>query len=273
MSDKMMSRMSSFSSAKPVVKEDVTKADTPGFRNKEIEDQEPFYYQHTFHIKNLRKIKDLGSFQSLKIEAEDRDMINAQMMPFVCQGVLFTILFCYERATRRRDFEGRTYLRILKHGTDTVNPAAPAVVFNKYLQNLNCGLKDVKNAFPGIINGNRIYFSVVNNNIPDSIVKFEIMCFDFETMKDRVVVSKEIPFPKAYQGSDLVPYMGLMSVFVPINDEAKFDKSIVLTEEEFLKNTNARYNFRSLAPLKESGKFRGLLQAFRLSEFDKLLYD
>ena len=53
-------------------------------------------------------------------------------------------------------------------------------------------------------------------------------------MKDRVVVSKEIPFPKAYQGSDLVPQMGLISVYVPINENAKFDKSIVLTEEQFL---------------------------------------
>lgn len=60
------------------------------------------------------------------------------------------------------------------------------------------------------------------------------MCYDFETMKDRVVVSKEIPFPKAYQGSDLVPQMGLISVYVPINENAKFDKSIVLTEEQFL---------------------------------------
>ena len=36
---------------------------------------------------------------------------------------------------------------------------------------------------------------------------------------------------------------------------------------------SARYNYRSLEPLPETGKYRGLLQAFRLSEFDKLLYD
>ena len=28
-----------------------------------------------------------------------------------------------------------------------------------------------------------------------------------------------------------------------------------------------------MEPLKETGKYRGLLQAFRLSEFDKMLYD
>lgn len=86
-------------------------------------------------------------------------------------------------------------------------------------------------------------------------------------------MSKEIPFPKAYQGTDLVPQMGLISVYVPINEEAKYDKSIVLTEEQFLQNTHARYNYRSLEPLPETGKYRGLLQAFRLSEFDKMLYD
>ena len=100
--------MSSFSGAKPVIKEDVTRADTPGFRNKEIEEQEPYYYEHMFHIKNLRKIKDLSSFPSFKIQAEDTDMINAQMMPFVCKGIFFTVLFNYERASKRREFEGRT---------------------------------------------------------------------------------------------------------------------------------------------------------------------
>lgn len=92
-------------------------------------------------------------------------------------------------------------------------------------------------------------------------------------MEDRVVVSKELPFPKAYDDSDLIPQMGLLSVYVPINENAKFDKSIVLNEEQFLQNTHARYNYRSPEKLKDSGKFRGLLQAFRLSEFDKMLYD
>ena len=92
-------------------------------------------------------------------------------------------------------------------------------------------------------------------------------------MTDRVVVSKESPFPKAYQGSALIPQMGLLSVYVPINENAQYDTSIVLSEEQFLKNTHARYNFRSAEPLKETGKYRGLLQAFRLSEFDKMLYD
>lgn len=112
---------------------DVTAAETPGFRNKEIEEQEPYYYQHMFHIKNLRKISDLGSYQSYKIQAEDKDMINAQMMPFVCNGVLFTILFNYERASKRREFEGRTYLRIMKYTSDPENPSEPEVVFKKYL--------------------------------------------------------------------------------------------------------------------------------------------
>lgn len=194
-SERMVSQLS-FSSKNQTVKEDVTKADTPGFRNKEIEEQEPFYYQHMYHIKNLRKINDLGSYQSFKLQSEDTDMINAQMMPFVCKGVLFTILFNYERASRRRDFEGRTYLRILKH--DSKNPSEPEIVFKKYLQNLNCKIKDVKNAFPGVFNVNKLYFSVVTNNHAEKSAKYEIMCYDFETMTDRVVVSKEIPFPKAY---------------------------------------------------------------------------
>ena len=68
--------MSSFYTEVPA-KEDVTKAETPGFRNKEIEEQEPYYYQHMFHIKNLRKINDLSSFPSFKIKSEDEDMINS----------------------------------------------------------------------------------------------------------------------------------------------------------------------------------------------------
>jgi hypothetical protein len=40
--------------------------------------------------------------------------------------------------------------------------------------------------------------------------------------------------------------MGLLSVFVPINEDAVYDKSIKLTEEQFLANTHARYNYRSL---------------------------
>ena len=151
-----------------------------------------------FHIKNLRKINDLGLYESFKIRSEDEDMINAQMMPFVCNGVLFTILFNYERATKRRELEGRTYLRILKHSSAKESPSAPEVVFKKYLQNHNCGEKDVKNAFPGVFNVNRLYFSVITNDSESRSAKYEIMCFDFETLKDRVVVSKEMSYPKAY---------------------------------------------------------------------------
>ena len=116
------------------MKEDVTKAETPKFRNKEIEEQEPFYYQHMFHIKNLRKVSDLSTFESYKVDSEDMDMINAQMMPFVCKGVLFTVLFNYERATKKREFEGRTQLRILKHNSDPSDQNnTPEVVFKIYL--------------------------------------------------------------------------------------------------------------------------------------------
>ena len=254
----LMSAMSSFYQ-EPEVKEDVTKADTPGFRNKEIEEQEPYYYQHMFHIKNLRKINDLSSFESYKVDSEDLDMINAQMMPFVCNGVLFTVLFNYERATKKIEFEGRTQLRILKHNTNPYENNTPEVVFQIYLQNNNCGIKDVKNAFPGVFNVNKLYFSVVQNNLEICTTKYEVWCYDFESMTDRVVVSKEAPFPKAYQGSDLIPQMGLLSVYVPINENAQYDPSIVLTEEQFLQNTHARYNFRSLEPLNETGKYRGLL--------------
>lgn len=52
-----------------------------------------------YHIKNLRKIPGLSEFPSQKIEVkDDKDMINAQMMPHACHGHLFTILFNYERA-------------------------------------------------------------------------------------------------------------------------------------------------------------------------------
>ena len=70
LSERMASQLS-FGAPKQTVKEDVTKADTPGFRNKEIEEQEPYYYQHMFHIKNLRKINDLGQYQSFKLQSED----------------------------------------------------------------------------------------------------------------------------------------------------------------------------------------------------------
>lgn len=184
--------MSSFGQEQ-FAEEDVTKAETPQLRNEEIEEQEPDHYQHMFHIKNLRKISGLKDQPSYQIEAEDKDMINAQMMPHVCNGVLFTILFNYERAdpsincyhkdyvednTKRaddeekpkRDFEGRTYLRILKHEEN----ASPAVAFERYLQNHNCGEKDVKNAFPGILNIHKLYFSVVTNNNEDKTAKYEI---------------------------------------------------------------------------------------------------
>ena len=94
--------------------DDPTIADSPGFRNKQIAQFEPYEYQHMFHIKNLRKIKGLKDLKSNKIIAEeDQDMINAQMMPFACNGNLFTILYNYERASKNKEFEGRTYLRIL----------------------------------------------------------------------------------------------------------------------------------------------------------------
>ena len=78
-------------------------------------------------------------------------------------------------------------------------------------------------------------------------------------MCESEVCSKEIPFPKAYEGTDLVPNMGLISVYVPINQEAKYDESIVLSEQQFLENTHARYNYRSEEPLEDTGKYRGLL--------------
>lgn len=46
------------------------------------------------------------------------------------------------------------------------------------------------------------------------------MKYDFETMCESEVASKDMPFPKAYEGTDLVPNMGLISVYVPINQEA-----------------------------------------------------
>ena len=78
-------------------------------------------------------------------------------------------------------------------------------------------------------------------------------------MTERLVVSKESEFPKAYEGTYLIPQMGLLSVFVPINENAVYDKSIVLNEEQFLQNTHARYNYRSLERLDDSKKYRGLL--------------
>ena len=53
-----------------------------------------------FQLKNLRKIRNLASFPSFKVISKDADMIHAQMMPFVCNGVLFTVLFNYERASK-----------------------------------------------------------------------------------------------------------------------------------------------------------------------------
>jgi len=85
-----------------------TVADTPKFRNQEIEAYEPSYYEHLFHIRNLRKVPGLKDLKSFKLAADDGDMINAQMMPHSCNGNVFTILFNYERASKRRDFEGRT---------------------------------------------------------------------------------------------------------------------------------------------------------------------
>lgn len=131
----------------------------------------------------------------------------------------------------------------------------------------------MKNSFPGVMNVNKFYFSCIANDFEKHRSLYEILCYDFETMTERVVVTKDLEFPKAFQGTYLVPQMGLLSVFVPINENAVYDKSIVLTEEQFLQNTNARYNYRSLERLPETGKYRGLLQAFRLSEFDKMLYD
>ena len=200
-------------------------------------------------------------------------MINAQMMPHSCNGNLFTIIFNYERASKRHDFEGRTLLRILKHSLGKGNESTPEIVYERYLQKTNCGEKFVKNSFPGIMNVHKFYFSCIANDFEKSRYKYDIMCYDFETMTERCVVSKENEFPKAYEVTYLVPQMGLLSVFVPINENAVYDKSIVLNEEQFLQNTNARYNYRSLERLDDTGKFRGLLQAFRLSEFDKMLYD
>jgi hypothetical protein len=57
--------------------DDPTVADTPKFRNREIELYEPSYYEHLFHIRNLRKIPDLKDLESFNIEAGDKDMINA----------------------------------------------------------------------------------------------------------------------------------------------------------------------------------------------------
>ena len=74
----------------------------------------------------------------------------------------------------------------------------PKIVFSKYLQNINGGKKSVKNAFPGVFNVNKLYFSVISNNLEDMCAKYEIMSFDFETQEDKVVVVKELPFPKAY---------------------------------------------------------------------------
>jgi len=55
------------------------------------------------------------------------------MMPFSCNGNLFTILFCYERASKRKTFEGRTLLRILKHALGKGNAAVPEIIYEKYL--------------------------------------------------------------------------------------------------------------------------------------------
>ena len=54
-------------------------------------------------------------------------------MPHSCNGNLFSILFCYERATKRPTMEGRTLLRIFKHSLGKGNESIPDIIYEKYL--------------------------------------------------------------------------------------------------------------------------------------------
>ena len=46
----------------------------------------------------------------------------------------------------------------------------------------------MKNALPGIINNNKLYYSVIESTNDDKFLGFKIMEFDFTTLNETVVV-------------------------------------------------------------------------------------
>ena len=54
------------------------------------------------------------------------------------------------------------------------------------------------------MNVHKFYFSCIDNNLQTNRSKYEIICYDFETMSERVVVEKNLEFPKAF---DNVTYL------------------------------------------------------------------
>ena len=79
------------------------------------------------------------------------------MVPHICNGNLYTILFSYlansvkiEDSEREKIFEGRTLLRIFK--IDLISENKPEQVHHRFLMSNVVKWKNIKNAFPAIWN-------------------------------------------------------------------------------------------------------------------------
>ena len=94
------------------------------------------------------------------------------MFPHIVRGRLFTIIFSYLKSNYKsifkgedsipmKVFEGKTLLRIIRHDIRKDGNKKPEVILSRYLMDQTINWKTMKNALPGIINNNKLYYSVI----------------------------------------------------------------------------------------------------------------
>ena len=106
---------------------------------------------------------------------------------------------------------------------------------SRYLTETNTNWKTMKNAFPGVINDHKLYYSVIESRHNNTIQCFKIMEFDFETLRERIIVEREEQIPKMIGDLKLLPIMGMLSVYFHIDkDTLKYDEEWILTHDQFL---------------------------------------
>lgn len=129
----------------------------------------------------------------------------------------------------------------------------------------------MKNAVPGIINNNKLYYSVIESTSNGTVQCFKIMEFDFGTLNESLIVERQESIPKVLDDLELMPVMGMLSVYFHIDKKTlKFDEHYVMSHQYFLDNTFCQYHFRTPKP-DSDGLYTCKMETYRLSEFTKAL--
>ena len=218
----------------------------------------------------MRKFEFLRRLVPREIEKLYRgNLVKTQIKPYLCKGVLFTIMVGYEVDGRPSEItagqggtghEGRPLLQIIRHDAD----GESEVCREQFLINKNEFFCCNKDHFPGVIHRHKLYYSVIH--LDDWACGYKVLAFDFNNpeAEPEEVASKKSEYPKAENGkTSLLPFMSSISQYIaPAGTE--------VGEDEFRQSTIVMYYFKSKDPV-ANNCYEFKQEHFSLQNFEKKL--